>query len=632
MPDLRLYRVALIVAVILAAASLLALRPLKSVALSTQPTAFDGRAATTDLQTLVRDFPGRVAGSDADRRAGEWVARQFAGDGLAAHIDAFPATIAGRPVSLNNVWAVAGGSAQGAIVVLAPRDSPPLSTQGANDNASGTAALVELAAVFAGAAHHHPLVFVSSDGDTSGALGAHAFLDRHGDLSIFAVVTLRRVAGRGEHTLTLDGWSARPLLAPPWLWSLARAAGRAGGELKVPLPPVTSQLLRLAVPSGGGSQAPFVAAGLPAIELSAPGPAHPAIADTLDSVSSDTLTRSGRATEVLVDSLDGAALPLPGSSSTVFFSRFRQLSGGVVVWILIVLTAPLAVVTVDLMARTRRRRLPLRHALLRLALRAAPWLLTLTLVYLANLLTLLPGNLGGVVSPDAVVSHAPRYLRVLLILLFLALAYHYAMAIERRLARRYPADTHAVVAVTHLALLAVAVLMLPINPFSLALVLPAALLWPLARPGSWVRSRLPVWAGLAVVAVALVYFAERLHLGWGVWWYFFLLLETRAIPVGAVIVSVVFVASAALLGNELHAPLTEPRLGLRPTHGRRQTVRTARRTGAKGTTSREERRDGDPPPHDRDSTAGDLRAAGGPPFGGPPAGNVRRLERTPENQ
>ena len=174
--------------------------------------------------------------------------------------------------------------------------------------------------------------------------------------------------------------------------------------------------------------------------------------------------------------------------------------------------------------------------------------------------------------------------------------------------------------------------MLPINPFSLALVLPAALLWPLARPGSWVRSRLPVWAGLAVVAVALVYFAERLHLGWGVWWYFFLLLETRAIPVGAVIVSVVFVASAALLGHELHAPLTEPRLGLRPTHGRRQTVRTARRTGANGTTSREERRDGDPPPHDRDSTAGDLRAAGGPPFGGPPAGNVRRLERTPEDQ
>ena len=615
MPDLRLYRVALIVALILAAASLLALRSPQPIALSTQPTAFDGLAATTDLQTLVRDFPGRVAGTDADRRAGAWVAQQLAGDGLTTHIDAFPATVDGRPVSLNNVWGVSGGGAQGAIVVIAPRDSPPLSTQGANNDASGTAALLELAAVFAGSAHDHPIVFVSSDGDTSGALGANDFLDRHRDLSIFAVVALRRVAGRNVHTLTLDGWSAQPLLAPPWLWSLARAAGRAGGgEMRIPLPPVTAQLLRLAVPSGGGVQAPFVAAGLPAIELSAPGASHPAVADTLDSVSPDTLTRTGRAAEVLIDSLDGAALPLQGSASTVFFSRYRQLSGGVVTWILIVLTMPLAVVTVDLLARAHRQRLPLRHALLRLALRAAPWLATLALVYLANLLTLLPGDLGGVVSPDAVVSHAPRYLRVVLILLFLALAYHYAMAIERRLARRYAADTQAVIAITHLALLAVAVLMLPINPFSLALVLPAALLWPLARPRSWTRSRLPVWAGLAVVVVALIYFGDRLHLGWGVWWYFFLLLETRAIPVGAVIVAVVFVASAALLGHELHSPLIERRLGRRELPGRRRAARGGVR------------------PDDRRPAIADLRAAGGPPSGGPPARNVGRLRRKPEDQ
>jgi hypothetical protein len=567
MPDLRLYRVALVVTVILAAASLLALKTPPQVALSTQPTGFDGQAAMSALRTLAQDYPGRVAGTTADRRAAGWVAGQLAADDLTTHVDAFSATIAGRPVTLNDVWAVSGAGLQGAIVVLAPRDSPPLSTQGANDNASGTAALLELASVFAGAAHSHPLVFVSSDGDADGAIGARTFLDRHRSLPIFAVVALRRVAGRNVNALTVDGWSARPLLAPPWLWSLARAAGREGGQMNVPLPPVTSQILRLAVPSGGGSQAPFVAAGLPAIELSAPGPARPAVADTLESVSSETLTRTGRAAELLVSSLDGAPQPLQGSSSTVFFSRYRQLSGGVVTWILLVLMAPLAFVTVDLVARARRRPLPLSHAALRLALRAAPWLLTLMVVYLANLLTLLPGGFGGPVSPDAVVSHTPRYLRVLLILLFLALAYHYAMTIERRLARRYPADTQAVVAVTHLALLVVAVLAVPINPFSLALILPAALLWPLARSGSWARSRLPVWGGVLTVAVALVYFGERLHLGWGVWWYFFLLLETRAIPVGALIVAVIFVASAALLGHELHSPLTAPQKERRRRHG-----------------------------------------------------------------
>ncbi|HUK77337.1 MAG TPA: M28 family peptidase [Thermoleophilia bacterium] len=612
MPDLKLYRVALLVAIVLAAGSLLALRPPQSVTLSTQPVAFDAQIAASDMQTLVADFPGRVAGSPSDRLAGRWVAHQFTDSGLTPHTDTFSATLAGRTATLTNVWAVSPGTAQGAIVVLAPRDSPPLATQGANDDASGTAALVELATVFSGAAHDHPIVFVSTDGDTGGALGAREFLDRHSDLPILTVVALRQVAGRDVHAFTLNGWATRPLIAPPWLWSLGRAAGRAGGELATPLPPVTSQILRLAIPGGGGSQAPFVAAGIAAIELSAPGPSRPAVADTLDTVSTDTLARSGRAGELLVTSLDGAPQPLAGSGQTVFFSRFRQLSGGFVVWILVVLSLPLALVAVDLVRRAVKRRLPLTHSLVRLALRTAPWLLTLLLVYLANLLSLLPGHLGGVVSPDAVVSHAPRYLRVVMILLFLAVAYHYAMAIERRLARRYPADTEAVVAVALLALLACALVMLAVNPFSLALILPAALLWPLARSGSWVRSRLVVWGGLAVVAASLVYLGERLHLGWGVWWYFFLLLETRAIPVMAVVVAIVVVAAAALLGHELHGP---PRVARHPAR-RRAAPRRHRERAATGL---------------RRTMTVDANATGGPPFGGPPV-RGGGLRRTPEDQ
>ena len=109
--------------------------------------------------------------------------------------DTFSASVGGRSVKLHNVWAVSRGDAEGDIVVLAPRDSPPLSTQGANDDASGTAALVELAGVFSRGCHVDPIVFVSTDGDASGALGARAFLDQHRGLSIIAVVALRKIAG-----------------------------------------------------------------------------------------------------------------------------------------------------------------------------------------------------------------------------------------------------------------------------------------------------------------------------------------------------------------------------------------------------------------------------------------------------
>ena len=198
-------------------------------------------------------------------------------------------------------------------MVLAPRDSPPLATQGANDDASGTAALVELATVFSGAAHDHPIVFVSSDGDTSGALGARDVPrppPRPADPRGRRAAPGRRARRARPHPQRLE--RAAPARASVAL--VARAGRRAAraASCTTPLPPVTSQILRLAIPSGGGSQAPFVAAGLAAIELSAPGPARPAVADTLDSVSTDTLTRSGRAAELLVNSLDGAPLPLAG--------------------------------------------------------------------------------------------------------------------------------------------------------------------------------------------------------------------------------------------------------------------------------------------------------------------------------
>ena len=443
MPDLRLYRVALVIAVILAAASLLALKSPQTIALSTQPTAFDGQArherhAGRSSQTS----PAGSRSPPPTAVAAGWVARQLAADGLThayRHLHGDhrrPSRVAEQRVG--GLRRQRSGRDRGA---RAARLSA-LCHAGRQQRRLGHRRPARARLGVLGRRPRPPASSSSRATATPAERSAPSeFLDHHRDLPILAVVALRRVAGRDVRAFTLNGWGTSPLLAPPWLWSLGRAAGRTGGELHTPLPPVTSQILRLAIPGGGGSQAPFVAAGLAAIELSAPGPPRPAVADTLDSVSTDTLARSGRAAELLVDSLDGAPQPLAGSGQTVFFSRFRQLTGGFVVWILAVLGLPLALVTVDLVRRRVKRRLPLSHALLRLALRAAPWLL-----HARSRLPRQPAVAAARrprrrVSPDAVVSHAPRYLRVVLILLFLALAYHYAMAIERRLARRYPADT-----------------------------------------------------------------------------------------------------------------------------------------------------------------------------------------------
>ena len=208
----------------------------------------------------------------------------------------------------------------------------------------------------------------------------------------------------------------------------------------------------------------------------------------------------------------------------------------------------------------------------RAALHLAPWLLLIAIVYLANLAGLLPKSPGAVIPPDSHIVAAPRYLRVAGLVLVLLLAYAYAVAVERRLERRVATDPRATILVAHVCLLAIALLVLLVNPYSLLLILPAAMLWPLARPGGWARSLVPVYCGLAMIAVALVYFATKLGIGWKVWWFFFLLVENRTIPAGVV-----------LLGRRVrfHGRLVRPRPA-RP-HGRRLDGVGCRRAAARRT-------------------------------------------------
>ena len=547
-----MYRAAWVVAFIMAVVALFTLGRTDIPRLSQEPATFDGAQAATDLRTLALGFPQRVAGSDADSRAGLWVMQQFKAAGLETHIDTEPATVAGRAVAFQTVWAVSRGPQPGTIIVIANRDVPPLATQGANDNASGVADMLELARIATVTAHQHPMVFVCTSGDAYGALGARQFAQRHDISQVLAVIALRRVATVGDAGIGLDGWSPAAKAAPPWLWLLAAPAARTTANAKALLPGVATQILRLAVPTSSGGQAPFVAHGVPGISLSWSGRRVAPPADTVDTVSTANLTRVGSTATAMLLAIDEAPGGQARSGGTIFLTHQRTLPGGALAFILAVLLLPLVAVTVDLYAHSRRAHVRLGPAWKRAALHLAPWLLLIAIVYLANLAGLLPKSPGAVIPPDSHIVAAPRYLRVAGLVLVLLLAYAYAVAVERRLERRVATDPRATILVAHVCLLAIALLVLLVNPYSLLLILPAAMLWPLARPGGWARSLVPVYCGLAMIAVSLVYFAAKLGIGWKVWWFFFLLVENRTIPAGVVLLGVVFVSTAGLFAHALH--------------------------------------------------------------------------------
>jgi hypothetical protein len=66
------------------------------------------------------------------------------------------------------------------------------------------------------------------------------------------------------------------------------------------------------------------------------------------------------------------------------------------------------------------------------------------------------------------------------------------------------------------------------------------------------RSILPVYLGLLMVAVPLLYYAAQLDVGVKVWWYFFLLFENRTIPAGMTLLAVLFFSTAGVLAHTLH--------------------------------------------------------------------------------
>jgi len=557
------------------------------------PPAFHPVTAEQLARELARDYPDRSPGSAGALGAAQWLRDQLTLYDLDLREERFSAVLPGRGrVKLLNQVTVVRGESPRAIVIMAHRDNSG-EGQGANDNASGTAALVELARAYAPVTGttavqtlpSHTLVFVSTDGGAFGALGAAHFAERSSYLDeAVAVLSLDAIGGSGAPRLLIGGDTARSPAADLIRTAAVRVLEQSGEE---PLhASALRQLLDLGFPFTLGEQGAFVSLGIPAVTITTvpEGPSR-GFADTR--LSGERLGELGRATQNLVGSL-GAGLELTRGTTAHVYLGTRIVRGWAIQLVLLTALLPFAIGAIDLFARCRRRRIALAPAVRSFRTRLLFWGFAGAVLYAAAQLSAFPDGEPRPLPPDAgVYDPAPVVLGVVGLLLLTG----WLVGRERLIPRR-PVTLEETLAGHTVALLAlglVALVVVATNPFSLVYLLPSLYAWlwlPQADASSpFVRGGL-LALGLAGPLILVLSFATRFDLGGDAPWYLLSLVATGYVPWVAVLLGLVWLAVAAQLATLVfgrYAPFPDVRDGPGAGAGGALTRAVAARARRRGT-------------------------------------------------
>jgi hypothetical protein len=527
------------------------------------PPAFDGETAGQLAAELARRFPDRTPGTKGAREAALWVAERFVDLGLEPLASSFSAELPeiGRR-TLVNVAAVVAGDSRQTIVVMAHRDNLGLSP-GANDNASGTGVLLELARNVAGpgtgreSAAGHTLVFLSTDGGAWGNAGVAQLAEHPADVTrlagpdaaVVAILNLDALGGTSGARLEFAGEAPRSPSAALVATARASVLGQTGTPPR--RPGIVAQIVDLAFPFSLYDQGPAVARGLSAVTLTTAGSRPPkSEGDTVKALDGARLERLGRSAQALLISLDQAAEVAQGTESYLWVGS-RIVHGWAIQLVLLLMLLPFVASVVDLLARTLRRGIPVAPAFRSLRVRLTVCAFAAGVLALFTATGILPNGPARPIPPD---SELATDWPVLALVAVVAVALGGWLAARRPLLplrRATPAEEVAGHLAAMLLLGAVAIAVAAVNAYALVFVLPSlhAWLWLPQLAGRQAGVKLAVFlAGFAGPALLLLSFAVRFDLGLDAIWYAIALVSVGYVPVTLALALAAWWAAALQVG------------------------------------------------------------------------------------
>jgi hypothetical protein len=515
----RLYRAAfvpLVFALAIAAFSLSA-RP-HSLDSTLAPDAFEGAKAFSELTSLADEYPHRRPGSTGDQALAAHVEETFkslggtAGGGFMVHTRHFTAQTIDGQRSLTTVIAQRPGSTDATpIVILAHRDA---AAGGARAELSATAALLELARVFASRETQRTIILVSTSGGSGGDAGAADYAANARGPSDAAIV-LGDLAGARERKPFVvpfsDGFGSAPVQLQRTVEdAITQETGSDPGS-----PSALGQLAHLAFHFTVGEQGPLDQGGIPAVLVQVSGERGPPSGDR---VSAARLEGFGRAVLSAVDALDTSPDMTSAKQTGVNVQR-QTIPAWAVRLIVAALLLPPLIAAADGLARARRRRMRVAKAFLWTLACAAPFFLAALFARLLGALGIVGAAPSTPVSPTALPFNGAAARAVIAVLLVLALVWLLWPVLLRRLDLKARPDSDAAGMSMLLVLLLLSVVVWAVNPFTALLLVPAVHLWLLIASPE-LRPRPP--AAVSLVAIALLplallvaFYAHQLGMGPG---------------------------------------------------------------------------------------------------------------------
>jgi hypothetical protein len=383
-----LYRVLAVAALLPPLFALLTLRQPAIPQHPLPPLEFDGRAAANAAAafTAAEHQNGQrccAPGTGGELAGADWVARKLRVIDKGPAQVPFAARVPSRPepVAMSNVIAYRPGRSPQIVAVIAHRDG---STGG---DAAGTGLLIQLARTFVDMPRDRGLALISTDGGLTGAQGAAAFGGTWPLRSrIVAAIVLDRVAAPSGTTLRILVRSDTTRGTSPTLYSTARDGVDSFYGTPAREPGFYDQVSGYAIPYTPREQGPLIARGVPALTLTA-GDAGDHV--PLRSLDAAQLGRVGVAAANIVAELNSAVTVETGGEPALFLSG-KVLRGWLAQATVALLLVPFVVSVLDVVARLRRRRIPLGPGMRALAWRSAAWFTVLAALWIE---ALVPGGL-----------------------------------------------------------------------------------------------------------------------------------------------------------------------------------------------------------------------------------------------